>query len=79
MAEPKIEQGGIVPSPAERDPKTGQFIFKRLRRIYTDAMAPDSVPDWNIFQRALDEAIKQTAGQDIDGIDMRPWSEKPNA
>jgi hypothetical protein len=76
MATPKLEQNGIVWS-RQIDGKTKKVIYKRLRRIYTDAVTPDgSIPDNGAFEEVVQEAAKHAANDAVDGYDVRPWEER---
>jgi hypothetical protein len=78
MAAPKLEQNGIVWS-RHIDGETRTVIYKRLRRIYTDAVQPDgTIPDPEAFEIVIQEAAKHAANDAVDGYDVRPWQEKPH-
>jgi hypothetical protein len=77
MTEPKVEQGGIVWT-HEVDRKTFKIVHKRLRRVYTDALAPDrSIPDPVVFERIFRDLAGHPANEAVDGFDVKPWEEKP--
>ncbi len=79
MAEPQVEQNGIVWH-REVDRKTQKVVFKRLRRIYTDTVSEDgSIPDIDAFTGVVRDAAKHPANEAVDGFDMRPWTERPDA
>jgi hypothetical protein len=72
MAKPIVKQGEIITT-HEVDKETGKAVVKRRRRIFTDAVGPNAtVPDEGNLEEAIKDALDQTAGQDIDGLDLAP-------
>jgi hypothetical protein len=72
MTKPIVKKG-IIQTIHEVDPNTKKRIVKRLREIFTDAVGPNaSVPDENALKDAIDDALAQTQGEDIDGLNLRP-------
>ncbi len=76
MTKPIVKKGTIQ-TIHELDPNTKKRTVKRLRDIFTDAVGPNaSVPDENVLNNAIVDALAQTQNEDIDGLNLRPLEEE---